>query len=128
MAKEQRTLGVIEIFCLDWSGCHSCIHLLKFIKLYTLLFILLLFWLCWVFVVVHGLSSGMWDFSCPTRDQTHVLCTGSGFLTTGSPGKSLYTTPSTIIIIHVFTWSINSMSARGVSGIFPAPKAEPGIQ
>ena len=89
----------------------------------------LLFWLCWVFVVVHGLSScGMWDFSCPTRDQTHVLCIGSGFLTTGPPGKSLYTTPSTVIIIHVFTWSINSMSTRGVSGIFPAPKAEPGIQ
>lgn len=36
MAKEQRTLGVMEIFCLDWSGCHSCIHLLKFIELYTL--------------------------------------------------------------------------------------------
>ena len=24
------------ILCLDWSGCHSCIHLLKFIELYTL--------------------------------------------------------------------------------------------
>ena len=25
-----------NILCSDWSGCHSCIHLLKFIDLYTL--------------------------------------------------------------------------------------------
>ena len=36
-----------------------------------------------------AVPSGMWDLSSPTRDQTHVPCSGSAwFLTTGLQGKS----------------------------------------
>ena len=37
------------------------------------------------FLAVLG---SLWDLSSPTRDQTHVPCTGR-VLTTGRPGKSL---------------------------------------
>ena len=40
------------------------------------------------FVVEHGLSCSVACGIFLDQDQTHVPCTGGGFLTTGSPGKS----------------------------------------
>ena len=43
-----------------------------------------------IYLAVLGLSCGMWDLSCPTRDQTWAPCLGStGVSATGPPGKSL---------------------------------------
>ena len=47
------------------------------------------FWLCWVFTVARGLLSwgspawlghSIWDLRSPTRDQTHIPCTGRKIL------------------------------------------------
>ena len=44
-----------------------------------------------MFIAAHGLSviaPSMWDLHSLIRDQTRVPCSGSGLLTSGSPGKS----------------------------------------
>ena len=46
---------------------------------------------CCLFFVLHFLatSSGMWNLSSPTRDQTHIPCIGSAVFTSGLPVESL---------------------------------------
>ena len=43
-----------------------------------------------IFFFFLAAPTGMWDLGSPTRDRTCAPCSGSTFLATGPPGKSLH--------------------------------------
>ena len=57
----------------------------------TLSSLLLIFFKSFLLKKILGGAAphGMWDVSSLAMDGAHVLCSGSGVLTTGPPGKSL---------------------------------------